>query len=697
MLRYLTAVMLLASGANAATFDHFTGTAAPSSWTVSGATLADGNGVNCMNGTIVGGAGGTCTGAVTGESFFNQVTAAAADAALAYRTIPVSPTVSAIYWFAYNNVTTGNSYIYLNEGVPAEGVVANVFGAAGKALLRVEAQTAGANIGISRWDTIRTRTQWNSATNVWGAAGVNATTTLPNTYQVIGLEIDGPNRRWRVHVVGQTGTSNTPSASLFLAALTDWTDFSFHEGGAIFCNPVCGTLYLAIGEPLTDSATGTTQFEWYAEDDGALIDGWHNGRNNGGTWNIYHYWAYPDANGIPTRFVPEDRTTTAVAVGGAGAWDELQAKDPYVIKDGATYYMVYGGARVSDSRFQVGCASATSASGPWTKCPGNPIVALSLATNEDQVANPVLVKDEAEPDSAKRWKLMYVGIDTSSPLKFRGFVRTCSAPPTAPACDTAGEWSASTMIWDAGGVGAIDETGCGRLIPHRFNATDYLFCGVRAQVAGVNQNRQETYGTSSTKWLSAIAKSGTITNPSATSSCNTTTTAVITTPGSRSFTVASTTGCTPDMFVVVDDDATSANYHHNRILNVVNSTTLTMYHNEDSLASGARVRGPQAFWQVDVGDVGVSAFGVYYKIATCFDPMIGGGSTFDAYSEKSCMWTAPSVVGPWTLYNFGSPAAPLNAYSRGASNENMGLVNLPFTASEGGGAVQRGLMWRLFD
>jgi hypothetical protein len=632
-----------------------------------------------MNGAIVGGSGGTCVSAVSGESFLNSVSAAAGDVAIAYRTTPVSLSTSRTYWFAFNSTASaGNPYVYLQEGVPAENTNANVFGGTGKVLMRIGPQNAGANIGITRYDNARTSSQWNSSTNAWAVPTVNATTTLPNTYQAVGLEIDGSGRRWRVHIIGQTGTSNTPSASLYQAALTDWVLFSFHEGAGGYCNPSCGSVYLAVGEPLTDANTANIQFEWYAEDGDTALDGWHNGRNAGGSWQIYHYRAYPDVNGIPSRFLPEDRTTVAVGLGGASAWDEQHVKDPYVIKDGASYYMTYSGTRVSDGHDQVGCASATSPNGPWTKCTGNPIVTLSLGTTQDSVFNPVIVKDTSEPDSAKRWKILYIGVDTGTPLKFRGFIRTCSAPPTDPACDTAAEWSAATMIWDVGGVGSIDEAGCGRLIPHRFNSTDYLFCGVKPISAGVVQNRYETYGTSSDRWLTAVTKSGTITNNSAQSGCNTTTTAAITTTGSRTFTVASTTGCTADMFVVIDDDSTTPNYHHNRILNVVNSTTLTMYHNEDSLASGARVRGPQAFWQIDVGDTGQNVSGTYYKIATCFDPMAGGGSTFDAYSEKSCMWTSSSVLGPWTLYNFGSPVAPLNAFARGASNENMGLVNLPF-------------------
>ena len=136
--------------------------------------------------------------------------------------------------------------------------------------------------------------------------------------------------------------------------------------------------------------------------------------------------------------------------------------------------------------------------------------------------------------------------------------------------------------------------------------------------------------------------------------------------------------------VVVDDDATSGNYHVNRIQNVVNATTLTMYHVEDALASGGRVRAPNAFNQIDVGLVGSYAGGLY-KIATCFDPMLGGGSSFDAYAEQACVWTGAAITGPWTLYGLAS--APLNSFGRAASWENMSLVNTPFLVQASSGNV----------
>lgn len=679
-MKALLVALLLAAAASGAEFTHFTGTAAPSGFTVSGTTLADANGVICMNGTLVGGAGGTCSAAVSGESFLNMVTAANADAALVYRTTAVSLTTSKLYRISWRNSTTGASYIWLSDGLPTEGTNAGVFGATGKALLRIEAQNSGANIGISRYEpTARTRTQWNTGTSAWATPTVNATTTLTGSYQEILLEIDGPNRRWRVGVVGQTGTANTPTTGLYLAALTDWTLFSFHEGGSIFCNPTCGSVYLAVGEPLTDAATATVFVESYEELDGTATDIWLNGRDAGGAWDIYHYSMLTDVDGFPGYAMPDDRTSKALTRGGAGAWDESHVKDQFVLQDGATYHMAYSGFRASDGKAQIGFASATSAAGPWTKNANNPIVALVAAGQRDQVLNPTLIKDEGEPDAAKRWKILFIGADTSSPIRFRAFETHCSQPPTHTSCDTAAEWSAPVLIWDVGAGGSIDEVGVGRVLPLRVDGVNYLFGGVRGLSGGAATNRQETYATTADRWLSAVSKTGTVSNASAVSSGRTSTTAAITTTGSRTFTVADSSGFLADDLVVVDDDATTGNFRMNRVLRVASATSLVMYHNEDSLASGGLVRKPAGFQQIDVGPV-LKVGSSYVKYATCFDAMAGGGSTLDAYVEVTCQWRGPSALGPWTLHR-NSPISPLSAFSRGASNENPSLVNLPIPAS----------------
>ncbi len=60
------------------------------------------------------------------------------------------------------------------------------------------------------------------------------------------------------------------------------------------------------------------------------------------------------------------------------------------------------------------------------------------------------------------------------------------------------------------------------------------------------------------------------------------------------------------------------------------------------------------------------------------------GGTIDAYAEQICTWTSSSALGPWTLYGNGTPTVTLSAFSRGASNENPSLLNLPLAPLVGG-------------
>ena len=672
MLRRLLALLLLALACPAfaaASFDHFTGTSAPGGWT----PVTASNGVLCMNGTLTNGSGGSCPGSVSGESFYNTVTAANADVAYAYSPT-ISKNTSAIYWLKVRASASTFNVDLIDKATPAAGTNGATYGSTGYAVGRVQLTTTGAI--VARWDNAaaRNRTEWSGS--AWAAPTQTAGANVSDNFQLIGLEVDGPGLRYRWHVYGNSGTgSTTPSYALYHHTTTDWVLFSFHEGtAATYCNPTCTNLRLGFGDPLNDAQAATGYVEWYAVDEGTLQHAWLNIRDNGGTWSIRHFWGYPSASGFVERFVPEDRATNTVAVGGGGAWDDSQVKDQQItLGSNGTYYMVYGGS--DGAKFQVGVATASTPGGTWTKHANNPIVPFSAATVEDQTLNPFLVEDFSEPDAAKRWKLFYVGADTSSPIVFRAYVRTCSAPPDNAACDTAGEWSAKVELAGPGSGGAIDDRGWGRIYPYRFFGRPHLIGGV---VKNGTPARQESYA-SGADFSAALTKSGVVTVASDGSNCDFVTNAALTTTRTVP-TSGATSGCSADQFVVIDDDATSANYHRNRILNVVSSSSLTLYHREDGMASGAAVRGVEAFYQNDAGVIREYAPGQWVRYGTCFDPMTGAGSN-DAYSENTCTWTAPTPLGPWTIAQLASPVAIANAFGAQHSLENLSLINGPMRAA----------------
>ncbi len=61
-----------------------------------------------------------------------------------------------------------------------------------------------------------------------------------------------------------------------------------------------------------------------------------------------------------------------LTLGAPGAWDDNYVATPYVLQDGATFRMYYGGN--GPGGIQTGMATSSSPYGPWVKSPANPFV-----------------------------------------------------------------------------------------------------------------------------------------------------------------------------------------------------------------------------------------------------------------------------------------------------------------------------------
>jgi len=106
-----------------------------------------------------------------------------------------------------------------------------------------------------------------------------------------------------------------------------------------------------------------------------------------GTGNIYLYNSTDRVNWV------EEDDSPVVLNGGAGTWDDVNIYCPMVWKEGATYYMIYGGYDAT-GECKVGLATAAAPEGPWTKEATNPVF-----TNTDTVWGP-----GAEP-----WGIIKIG------------------------------------------------------------------------------------------------------------------------------------------------------------------------------------------------------------------------------------------------------------------------------------------------
>jgi hypothetical protein len=732
----LALILLIGSVAHGQTFlDHFTGTTLDARWS----TAAASNGVVCANGTIAGGSGGSCPGAVSGESVAVFKSALAADGAFIYRAIDKSK--SQIWLFAAQRNTTeagGLVWMYNNASTPA--VTAQATWDA-----NARARFTFANSGITalacrKWNASHTNSEWDPATNLWSTATAFIPTIRPDSYQVFGIEIDGPGARWRALSYTQEGTGfGAQTSGLFMRSLTDWVLWSDQE--------TTSNLWMVIGHPYNNALVTTSKIEWVYYAEGTPINYMVNGKDAASNYRITVVHGYPGLNGPPDFVIPEDRSTVAIATGSG--WENSSVKDPSVVQDGSTYYAVYMG---SGSKTQIGIASASSLTGTWTKAAGNPIVANSAGTNEDGVFNPTLYKDMDEPDPNQRWKLVYNGNDTSSPIKVRSYLRTCPGPPTT--CT----WSASTQILDVGGAAVgltsstcsrasnvvtcttasshgyivgvpifiTGSTGCSTAI----NGTFYAVSGTTGSTVKFNQtasnetncntggtistydtngpfrshvyriggiwysfwnphNGNETGGPTRISYatggaLTNLAKSGSLLVDSAlgtpTAQCNTTITANVT--ASRVVTVASTTGCSADQYVLIDQDSTATNFFTNRILSVDSSTQLTMYTKMDGITSSstpllmapsnAAFRDEEAY----VERVGAQSWLMW---DTCFGSM--QGSSFIANTEWMCQrLSTTGPLGPYVPVQLNAPVMVHNGFGNDASAENIAAIRLPIPA-----------------
>jgi len=106
-----------------------------------------------------------------------------------------------------------------------------------------------------------------------------------------------------------------------------------------------------------------------------------------------------------------------LTVGGVGAWDENLAHPASAVVIGDTIYLYYHGERASDSKRQIGLATAPiSAPETLTKYTGNPILTIGAAAawDEKYVWLPKIIYDPYESDAAKRWKMWFEGWNSAN-------------------------------------------------------------------------------------------------------------------------------------------------------------------------------------------------------------------------------------------------------------------------------------------
>ncbi len=174
--------------------------------------------------------------------------------------------------------------------------------------------------------------------------------------------------------------------------------------------------------------------------------------NSGGTWYLYYakiitgttqiyYGTCATVNGAYTTF----EASPLVAIGTG--WESQRVLEPFVFQDtNGTWVMFYMGDRGGPFE-QIGYATASSPSGPFTKYSGNPVIPAGTFDSGGT----------ADPWVIKFGSTYYVGYTYSS--------GTTTLPPWNTAIATSADlvtFAKGTTILPTGSTGSIDSTGAFR-------------------------------------------------------------------------------------------------------------------------------------------------------------------------------------------------------------------------------------------
>lgn len=504
------------------------------------------------------------------------------------------------------------------------------------------------------YDTSHVQTRWNGSGSSWGATDPAFSPVRADDYSIMAFEIDGPNLKWRMLGWCKTYISGyTSEQGLRMFALTDWINWSSLQ--------TTSDLWLLLGNPFTDNSPGGFRFEWvrYAENN-APVQAWSAVKQNlAGVHRLRHYYSH---DGL--LFVPEDRTTWALDLGG-GSPDNTEVQEPSAIYDGAnTDYLFYGGT--SSSTHTICVAKATHKvpqNGPWTRG-SNPILNVS-GTAESQLSFPFILMDKTEGNTNKRWKMLYTALDSVSG-------RSTLYYATAPDPPDTSTWTRQGQILGLGGGGSADEIAARDGVVVRYNNQWEVWYEGWAVNGTVSIMRST--GTD----LGSLTKDGG--GPRISGQSGGTNTLTVNLTG-RTVTVTSTSGFMSDGPIALVQAATGDDWSTSRVRKVTDSTHLELYHGLDGFTSSgnaARVRQLDAvkrFTLRNLVRVG-SEWWFYMTTWGTFDD----DATFSALLEQNTLYShnsaAPSGVTP-AFNQLASPVTSLGFNNDRGSLENMSLLMFP--------------------
>jgi hypothetical protein len=619
--------------------DHFDGAAIDSRWT-----------------QVTGGSGAI---SLT-DSYVKLAAPSVGDAAYLYLTAELDKTRSQLWVMSANIVSDGWRKIFYVRNTSTPQTPLGFTASDTVLLAQLSLNGGNYNLLLEHYNSAGTRRIWNASTQAWANSLASPATIhrggLDNYLQV-GFEFDADGGNSRFRLLAWTVRSTTAGTYVFpqggprLVQLTDWVDWSAAQTAQT-------DLYLFLGPPWNDNAANPDQrIEWLRYEDGTRRHAWVNGKtNDADNYDIKHWWSYGDS------FVPQDRDTIAIAPGTAGAWDDVEVRGPFVVKDGSDYRYFY--EATDGSNFAIGAATSTDPNAAPTKDAGNPVISPPGGTTD--IFFPFVVKDEAEADSNKRWKMLAVVL-VAGPLWRIHYL-------TAPAYN--GTWTDQGAVLSEGGGGDPDEDGCTNPVA-LWTDNHWVVFFTRKRTDGTSGGIIEDVSYATGSDLASLTKSNVTFLTWQANGEEDVTGAV----SGRTLTMSDTSGFSADSVVLLDEDTNRANWAISRVRKV-NAGDLEIYHRLDGFASGATVvqadRAHGIYFRL-VERIGSKWYfwGVIYRYTAHL-------TTRDAFHESTALWTHQGsrvLEETPALEKLLYPPNAMTHFGHERSSENIAIETLPMSST----------------
>lgn len=605
---------------------------------------------------------GTGTAIVPGGASYWELTAAANnDATAVHLTQPIDLTVPGAYSVLINRVSgtwpTSAPVVWLWSGAapPTPAALATV-----DAATRLMVAYRGTGLDVVNYNTSHVAQYWTGS--AWSGSQGSAMTVAEadDHYEIAAEVLPGSGIRILIRHSTLTGTTWSGTQGGRWVALTDYVALTSLEA--------IQSLYLIVGWPVTNqTATGVVRLERFAVEPVTPEDVLFNGRQAlAGAWVVYAGKRYG------TISVPASRGTAIIPLGGSGAFDEKYTKDRTWLKDDdGTNVCVYLGARVSDTRGQVGVA--TGAGTVLTKFGSNPVLTNSLGTNLDSLGALWVIKDWGERDATKRYKLL---VNASGVSGQRLFLATAPARTGPWTFYDNGAGAANSFLLGTGTAGTWRERGVSNSVAWwRKDHWEFWTSG-QGLASGVHWGvgRFTTRGPNLTDPLVEDSRNPII--PWGAGPIMTLTADL----NGRVATVDSTAGVVPDMLLTVKRGTSNdTDWCDARVLRVLSATSVELQGKIKgaTVAAGAQMRA----W--NAGSVTVHAIREYAGRVEYWATVFGEYSSHPTaswqtnYTEKAMLYTAPDIFSIPQPDWLASPLVGHGSWSSQGSFENPSFLNLP--------------------